>query len=279
MGKVTGVKYGYFDENNKNAKFVYYANDLSAAYADDTVEYYTRTMLVTYTGDETFPMIMFVFDRIDATNANFQKTFLLQCAAEPKIDNVAKTVTVSNGKGKMVLKSLLGTGDIQAYGGREKDASGNFKTRFWVSNANKANNSAGGASSSGNADNLACWGHADLLVPTGNKSDILLNLIYVTDDGTTRNLASKTITVGDFKGAVALNQTALFYTGKGYSEADISFTAAGSSPMNYYIGGVAAGQWKVTVGGKDAGTYTVTDSEHVLTFSATTGNVQVTRVK
>ena len=52
-------------------------------------------------------------------------------------------------------------------------------------------------------------------------------------------------------------------------------TSTGIGKQSYYVSRLAAGEWQVTVNGQSIGTFTVTEAEHLLTFSAVSGNVTV----
>ena len=263
-GFVTGVQYGYLDEAKTSPKYVYYANDMTKAYDAVTVDHVGRTMLVTYTEDETFPMIMFIFDNITADSPSFQKTFILQCVTEPTVDTANKTVTIDNGTGgKLVLTSLKGCDTMNVYGGNE---------RFYLPGADKLVNST-------LTSNMGpMWGRVDICPATGNKTDYLMNVLYVTDSSTKQTVTPTLIETDTYIGATALNQTAIFMKDTAYVGESISFTA-GSGEMNYYVGGLAAGEWTVAVGATMVDTITVTEEGHFLTFTYDgTGTVTLTPV-
>ncbi len=268
--KVLGVKYGYDGEGN--AKYVYYANDLSSAYESaNDVDYVGRSIVTTFP-EGNYPMVMFIYDRIDVPNTNYIKTFLLQCTKEPTINTTNMTAIVDNGTGgSMVLKNLYGGADIAKYGA--SDPNGN--QRYWISTQNK--NLPSGSSS------RVCWGKVEVRAAVGNRSDVMVNVVYVTDSANKSNmLATELLTGTGYYGARAAGQTAIFAfgaDGTSYATSAITFTAAGSGTQDYYIGGLAAGTWQVSIGGQNLGDMTVADGEHVLVFpSNLTGEVSVTPV-
>ena len=261
-GQVTGVQYAWQDTAKTKADYVYYANNLSQAYPSDTVSYYARSFLTVYTGDETFPMLLFVFDRVDATSTSFRKTFLLQCAAAPTISG--NTVTVNNGKGKLVLTSLKGGDTIKSYGGSNK---------YYLPDVGKILSPA----ASSRTDSM--WGRVEISPATGNKSDLMLNVLYVTDSATTKKITPTLLESGDFIGANALNKTAYFCTLKSYASSAVTLKAAGTGDVTYYVGGLAAGTWTVTAGNKTQ-TVTVTEEGHMATFTYNgTGDITLTPAK
>ena len=52
-----------------------------------------------------------------------------------------------------------------------------------------------------------------------------------------------------------------------------------SNDITYYVCGLKAGEWKVTVDGKDCGSFTATAEGGLLTFTAPAGNVTITPAK
>ena len=209
-------------------------------------------------------MIMFIFDNIEADSASFQKTFVLQCVKEPTVDTTNKTVTIDNGTGgKLVLTSLKGCDTMNVYGGNE---------RFYLPGADKLVNST-------LTSNMGpMWGRVDICPATGNETDYLMNVLYVTDSSTKQTVTPTLIETDTYIGATALNQTAIFMKDTAYVGESISFTA-GSGEMNYYVGGLAAGEWTVAVGATMVDTITVTEEGHFLTFTYDgTGTVTLTPV-
>ena len=142
------------------------------------------------------------------------------------------------------------------------------------------------------------WGRIEIVSTRQNRDATFMNVIYVTDKGNNADVDIRALTsVTGVEGAVFDKKiVAVFASAReGASEA-ISFSASGNNEMDYYVSGLAAGKWKVTVDGKDCGTYDVSaftkatydettylaqtkDSEGgLLTFTAPKGNVVITPV-
>ena len=267
--------FDYDDENNPS--YVYFANDITKAYDERTVDYVERSMMTLYTGDEETPMVMFVFDNITSDEATFKKTFLLQCAEAPLVDG--NTVTVDNGEGKLVLTSLLGNDEIKAYGRNSKDGvvgGGNGEERFYLSNAGY-NLIPEGATSIGdkNSDLSVVWGHVEISPESTQKTNQLMNVLYVSDSGTTVS-ATPTLLESDYMtGATFKNHTVMFVNNADYSSDTQTFVTTGEGTMKYYIGGLYDGTWKVTVNGEEIGEYDATSEGKMIAFEAPTGTVVV----
>ncbi len=269
-GYSTGIVRGVMYDHNPDgsAKYAYYDNDLSKGYAANRVDYVGRSMLTVMTGNADHPMILFIYDRIHVEKTDYTKSFLLQCVKEPTIDSETGVTTVDNGAGKLVLHPLLGCGSIHAYGGD----SATDPDRYWISTQNK--NLAA-------HHNPTCWGKVEIQTEAGNQKDALLNVLYVTDSDNDASLDVQLLRGEGYDGAVAGNHVAIFAFGEdqvAHSKQTIRFTTEGSEAINYYIGGLAAGTWNVTVGTTDLGPINVKQGEHMLVFSAQAGAVTITPV-
>ncbi len=272
FGKRIGVQY----DSEKSPSYVYFANDLTLAYDTSTVDYMERSFMTVYTGDSKVPMILFVYDNIQADSATFQKTFLLQCAKAPTISG--NTVTIDNGQGKLVLTSLKGADTIKAYGRTSKNGvptGGNGSERFWLSGPGVNLPSKGNVNGQNN-DNNALWGHVEIQPKTGNKIDRLMNVLYVTDSGYTVSTKPALIESADVLGAAFLGKVAVFVNDPSKAASVISFTSVGNSNMTYYVGGLNEGTWNVKIGSTDLGDMTVTRDGHMLTFAGAVGTVTLT---
>ena len=258
---VTGHEEGYADAAKTKPTYAYLAGDLTPAYNSSTVSEVGRRMLAVYdTGNPDVPMFFFVFDTITAQNASFKKTFLLHTATEPTING--KTVTEVNGGGKLVLQNVIGNNvTISKVGGAGKN--------YWV-NKNGADNYVQLNNSADRDDEY--WGRVEISPATGNKTDVLLNVMYVCDSSKNPNLTAQAITTDDVCGAVIGNTAAIFVTSSTRRETGFSFTAPGSGNVNYYVSGVKNGSWTVTVDGQSRKLTALKDGGF-LTFTAPAGCV------
>ena len=107
-----------------------------------------------------------------------------------------------------------------------------------------------------------------------------MNVLYVTDKGNTdmatvKDTASENgLTGGVFNKKIA----ALFATSRTEAKTELSCKTTGSASMDYYVSGLAAGKWKVTVDGSVIGTFEATEEGGLLTFTAPAGTVTVSPV-
>jgi hypothetical protein len=100
--------------------FMYTAGDCSKAYAASKCDFFTRQIV--YIRPDT----IVIFDRVQAKNPNFKKTFLLHTMKAPS--GTAPNLVVNNGKGRLYIQTVLPaepevklhTGkDLYAYNGSE----------------------------------------------------------------------------------------------------------------------------------------------------------------
>ena len=278
-GKVTGRQHAYSDAEETQPLYAYIAGDITAAYDSNTVDYVGRRMLTVYTGDEKYPMVFFVFDDITSDSKNYQKRFLLQISSktEPTIDNDKQTVVTENGNGRLVLTCLSDNVQLNGVGGRvftngkfDASKSSNYliEGRQLVPQSNTADDGH--------------WGRVEIVSTKASASATFMNVIYVTDKGNTKSApnvrgtsSEKGLTGGIFDKSIV----ALFATSRERANSEISCKTYGSSSMTYYVSGVAAGNWTVTVDGTNCGTYTATEEGGLLTFTAPAGEVKLTPAK
>ena len=116
----------------------------------------------------------------------------------------------------------------------------------------------------------------DLNPVKANKTDRMLTLMYVTDaTNSAAPVKAKEINTDTLAGAEIFNRAILFAKEQGELTGTHSFKLSGDAEC--YIGGVKAGKWQVTSGGKTE-TVTVQNGEGLLTFTASAGTVEVSYV-
>ena len=254
MGDVTGYEYAYADRAETTPTYAYIAGNIASAYDSSVATEVTRRMLAVYdTGYASTPMYFFVFDNVTAKSANFQKTFLLHTATEPTIEG--NRVSVVNGNGKLVLQNVIG----------------NNVTISGVGGGAGYNYYVNGSQLSAGDRNDGFWGRVEIKPATGNATDQLLNVMYVCDTDSDRNLVASSISTAVVKGAVLGNTAAVFVTSATRRTTAFSFTATGEGYLNYYVSGVAVGTWLVTAGGKTVDYDAATSDGGLLVFSAPAG--------
>ena len=254
---VTGVAYGYMDSAKTAPKFAYAASDISPAYQGALTKGDRRMLAVFDTKDSTVPMYFFVYDNFTGTNNADAMTFLLHTKSQPTISG--KTVSAFSGTGKIVLQNIKGGDKIEAIGGVGNN---------YVVNGSHVEPT--------NGTNDGYWGRVEISTQNNSKNDAQLNVIYVTD---TSNKTTKTASeiFGDvICGAIIGNTAAVFVEDSVNYRGAINFSTAGAGEsVDYYVSGVAAGNWSVSVGSTTF-TVTVAEGEGILHFTAPSGPVTIT---
>ncbi len=258
-GTVLGVKYAYRDEAKTEADYAYIAGDITASYPVGTAECVERRMLTVYTGDESVPMYLFVYDDVSALDASYEKRFILHAGAEPVLDEVGRTVTVTEGEGKLVLTSLIGADRMDALGGEGKT--------FLINGVNctPANGSAGGE-----------WGRVEIVTEGGEKHSKLLNVLYVTGAENSELPSPELLAAENVCAARLGNTVAVFLPAKSYVCEEFSVDALGEGEVRYFVSGELVGTWSVSVDGVKVTDVVIPEGEGVVEFTAPAGTAVFT---
>jgi hypothetical protein len=263
MGTTTGLATGY---DGNRLSYAYYDNDLTSAYYPEAVRAYRRAMLTVFPSWEDVPLCMLVYDDVEAADPSYQKTFLLQCTAQPTLDAEASRVTVVNGDGRLVVESLLGKERMTAYGGEGGDA----PERFYLSGIEQNM-----PSGSGRRNNENAWGHVELCPPTGGARDKMLHLLYATDADCDTTLA---VEHPASEGGVCVRVRDSVFAFCDGDAATMHISAAGEEVFSFYVCGLAAGRYAVTSGGQPVGRLSVQEGCGMLFFRCAGGRICVTPV-
>ena len=277
MATVTGRQHGYKDLNEKQALYSYIAGDITKAYTYEA-NYVGRRMLTVYTGNADFPMALFVYDDVEASNAEFQKKFLLQISSkdEPTVDSNNGTIITENEGGRLVLTSLSDNVRFDKQGGRVYDSNGNYDA---AASSNYLINGVQCVPPIADRIDDGHWGRVEIVSEANSQKATFMNVLYVTDKGQTKAAPDITkVTGSGVEGGIFGNIAAIFATSRDRATTELSATVQGSGSMNYYVSGVAEGTWYVTVNGQNQGNYTATAEGGLLTFTAPAGSVVITPV-
>ena len=276
-GVVTGRQHAYTDDTQTAPLYAYIAGDITKAYPSETVDYVGRRMLTVYTGNKDFPTVLFVYDDITSDSASYEKRFLFHINSSDAPTVNGNTVITEEASGRIVLTCLSDNVSLNQVGGRVYDENGKYncaKSSNYLINGiqNVANN---------NLDD-GHWGRIEIVSsPAEASRDAkFMNVIYVTDKGQAKAApAIAKVTGNGVEGGTFGDVAAIFATSRDRVSSELSFTVSGGSSMNYYVSGVAAGNWKVTVDGKDCGSFTASEDGGLLTFTAPAGSVKITPAK
>lgn len=264
--KVTGRADKYMPDG-KTPVFTYISSDLTNAYQFTQASFVGRAMMTLFTGDEKYPMALFVFDKIINAKTGLVDKFLLQINGEeaPVIDEAAATVTATGGEGKLVLKNLVGAEKIEGVGG-------GYEHNYIINGINCQDNSFKPQSAWGRVEISAFASHP--ISWKNNKK--MLNAIYVTDrdngDAPTLESVSGYTHGGGtaFDGVRFLDNVVLFADDIERVAYGAEFAIPGDGEATCYITGLLEGEWRVTCDGYDK-VLTVNADEGILSFTAPAG--------
>ena len=257
-GVLSGVQYAYADEAKTKPLYAYIAGDISASYDNTRASKVGRRMLAVYdTQNADVPMYFVVFDNITAQQTTYEKVFLLHTRTEPTVEG--KTVTEVNGEGKLVLQSVIGGDKIVKIGGEGNNY--NVNGTQMVPKADATSREDG------------FWGRVEIST-SGAKAQQMLNVMYVCDADKDPNLTATAINSNIVKGAVIGKIATVFIADAARRTTLFTFTATGSGSLTYYVSGVKAGNWTVSVGGNTQ-TVKATEDGGLLVFTAPAGSVTV----
>ena len=256
---LSGVSYGYMDDAKTAPKYAYIAGDIAPAYQGVISKGDRRMLAVFDTNNPDVPLYFFVYDNFIGTNDSDAMTFLLHTKSEPTISG--KTVSSVGGDGKIVLQNIKGGDKFQAIGG---------EGRNYVVNGTQI------LTDDGYDDGF--WGRVEIKTQNDSRNDTQLNVIYVTDATNDASYAATEITGSNISGAIIGNTAAIFVEGTTSYDGSIIFNAESEcNSLNYYVSGVKAGTWYVTVG-TTALSVTVAEGEGLLSFTAPEGAVNIAYV-
>ena len=251
-----GVSYGYTDAEKTAPTYAYIAGDIAPAYQGSITKGDRRMLAVFDTQSTDASLYFFVYDNFVGTNNSDMATFLLHTKGVPSI--TGNTVSVSTGGGKLVLQNIIGGDKIVAIGGTNKN---------YIVNGTQV--------ATKNDEDDGYWGRVEISSVNGTKNDTMLNVMYVTDATNKASIKATKISGDKVAGSVIGNTAAVFVEESWKYDKAFSFTTTGSTDLNYYVSGVKAGNWTVTVGSTTL-TVTATEEGGLLTFTAPAGTVTVT---
>ena len=251
-GTVVGMQNGYADKQKTKPLYAYLAGDLTPSYDNvaGVTEVARRMLAVFDTKNGEIPLFFFVFDNVTA-DPSAKTTFLLHTKTEPTVEN--GTVTEISGDGKLVLQTVFGGDTITKIGGK--------KNNYVVDGVHVTDE---------NSDD-GFWGRVEISAASGNATDHLLNVTYVTDaDKLPNALPATAIETDAVRGALIGGVAAVFVAANTRRSEPFAFPLTGSASC--YVSGVKAGDWTVFAGGQTQ-TVTATEDGGLLTFTAPAGTV------
>ncbi|MCL2461578.1 MAG: carbohydrate binding domain-containing protein [Defluviitaleaceae bacterium] len=269
ISQVIGHDFGGGADPVNNPLYSYLAGDLTDAYSSKVSDYKRSFAFLNLGGD--VPAALIVYDAVTSSDANFQKSWLLNTEEQPVVSAAGDQITVEktpkpvtsttnlNYNGKLVDDVLLpanpSTTVVKTTGGVGWDTGVNY-------GAIDDTTMSGGVSVAGGE-----FGNYRVQVSpsAAAKSDSFLNVLQVMDKGTSA-LASTPYQSGPLTGAVVSNWMVMFSkTGNKLSQNLTVQTQAGTA--NVLITGLQEGDWSVSDGAASTA-YTVTADAGTIYFQA-----------
>ena len=271
-GKITAHEYA-LDEKG-SPEYAYLAGDITPAYNPATVTAHERRMLAVSTGDETMPMIFTVYDRVGSTDASFKKSFLMHTVTEPAIDG--NTATYVMGGGKMLLTTLTDGARMTKHGG----AGNTFFINEEKGSLNVAEDGRGTAARKGDSDVIAdgeMWGRVQI-DSEGRSLDHMLNVITVMDADRESPHAPTKFENDAVIGMQTSGIIAAFCKSAERTADGLLLSSSGEGKYKYFISGLSAGEWTVSINGETIACMKVPEDSGLLCFEAFAGDVVISPV-
>lgn len=231
--------------------YAYISTDITPAYEPDTVKYLKRSMITSYKTDRGTPVALFVFDRIEAVDPSFKKTFLLQITGEAAPSIREDTVTTVNGGGKLTLTAVTPS-SVTALGGEGQN--------YLVNGVQcQARHPA------------KTWGRVEISPIGERKIDHMLNVLTVCDADAEPAPVTRIDCGDDCEGAYVAGNAAIFRKSREELGTDIVFTLP--APAYTYFSGLNEGEFAVLRNGETLATLTVGDGQNLAAAALPSGTL------
>lgn len=264
--------------NNRNLQFAYIKGDITRAYTHKVkkVNEVLRSMVFVPTGNRDFPAMFVVMDKVESTNPNFEKTFLLHCQEEPEIDkNITTIKRVKFGYNGMLINQTLLPIDakLKMIGGQGKDITSN---RFLVNETNYLPVNFEDYDEDKKEGEFG-WGRIEIKPSSPRKTDYFLNTMYVKDaDKTLAIQTAQLIETDDVVGLKQLNNVLMFARGANKLNNEFTFNVPGNEKkLKVIVMGVSEGRWTIKINGKSIKPINATEEGGVLLFEAPAGEYKL----
>lgn len=227
----------------------------------------TRSMVFVDLFNDDYPAAFICFDKVNSTNAEFEKNWMLHMLEEPTVEGTTTTVTRKDFgyNGKMVVKTMLPENpDIEVIGGEGKAT--------WVDGRNFGDITDGAQEEGG-------W-RIEVSPSTAAEEDLFLHAMYVTDyDRNLPELPMYKEDNGDYVGVTVMDRVVMF--AKNANDATGTFTLNvrdnnNGGDMYVMVADVAPGMWKVTNADKTQ-IIEVTEEACTLCFRGKPGAYTITK--
>lgn len=226
--------------NEQTPEYSYLKGDLTKAYTDKVTDA-KRSFVFLNLDNADYPAAVIVFDKVDAKNSEFKKSWLLHSIEEPDVDGNITTIarTEYGFNGKLINETLLPESSnltIEKIGGEGKEA--------WVNGENLPNPPVANGSEQGQ------W-RIEVSPKKAAQSDLFLNTMVVTDaDGSAQPIEIEKVDTGNYVGAAVLDRVVLF--AKDAQPGNQEITVSCDNETAFLISDVQPGVWQISGNGSTA---------------------------
>lgn len=263
-GEILGQEFG---EDPLEPNYTYLKGDLTKAYSDK-IKGYERSFMFLNLKDTDHPAALLVFDRVESSNADFKKTWLLHGLEKPEM-NGNRTIfkdTREGYNGKLTVDTLLPKADnasITAVGGEGQE--------FMVDGVNYPATVTQGGSNEGGG-----W-RMELSPKTASEQDYFLNVLQVGDANPDMPaLDVQLIETDRVAGAQIADRVVVFHKAKERTTDNVTFSFNGEGEFEITVDGLQKGAWTISRDGAAAGTAVATEEGGVVAFQGTAGSYTLT---
>ncbi|MFC4213584.1 heparin/heparin-sulfate lyase HepB [Pedobacter lithocola] len=217
-------------------EYTYLKGELAEAYSNK-VKSFKRSFVFLNLKNIGVPAALIVFDRVDASDKSYKKSWLLHCVEEPVIQgNITMVKRSDKGyNGQMInttLLPLIQNLSIQKVGGKGNEYNVNGKN--FPQQIVAANNSG---------DNAA-W-RIEISPKDGNKVDNFLNVMQVMDYGNAKPLLAERVETDRFVGTTIGDRMVLFNKNGDLAATAINLKITAKGTTKVLIADLAKGNWSI----------------------------------
>lgn len=260
-----------FGPDSIRPEYTYLKGELKEAYSDK-VKSFQRSFVFLNLNNANVEAALIVFDRVNASNSDFKKTWLLHCVEEPDIKgNVTLVKRTEKGyNGQLVNTTLLpdaGNLSIQKVGGKDHEYT--VKGQNFPQFVPSANNSADGT----------IW-RFEVSPKTKSAVDHFLNVMQVMDynNKEIKPLATEKVETDQLVGAKIGDRIVLFKKDGDVGAKSVSLKIDGNQLFKVLIADIQQGNWKVeNLDSRKSFKCQVNASGHILRFEGGKGKYKITK--
>lgn len=260
------IGYDYGPDRNE-PEYSYLEADLTCGYRSDRVKDYSRSYMFLNLFDDEIPAALIVYDRMEATDASLQKSWLLHSQEEPKVEGNKITIdrTEIHNNGRLTDTVLMPEKTVI-------DKVGGSGMEYWNGVANYE------IYRQPEGDESGTW-RIELKPAEKKEKDYFLNVMQVSepDDSIVHHEVTSN-EQGEFIGIFIADRAVFMKKDKGTVYMDFSLTADGNDneEISYIITDLAEGMWTVTdANGKEIYSEAISGEHGVLRFRATPGTYKM----